>query len=151
LARHIADRIGCNFSGAETVKETEWEQEGEEGNCPRVMGVDDRVRSRGRGDSPKPLCNSGQRFVPRYRLESSLALLPDSAQWAGQSNIRIEPLAIIARRALCAQLAAAYGVVWITPDLPDQTVALDNDDPATVVAVTRTSRADNLDHGEYDS
>jgi hypothetical protein len=78
LARHVADRVGRDFGGAETVEEPEGKQEGEKRNRPRVMRIDDSVRSRGRGDSFQPLRDGSARYVPGYGLEETLTLPSDA-------------------------------------------------------------------------
>jgi hypothetical protein len=52
----------------------------------------------------------------------------------------ITPIAVVARRALRAELAAADGMIPVTTDLSNHAIALDHGDSTGVVTISWTGR-----------
>jgi hypothetical protein len=153
VARLVADRVRIDLRRPEPVEEPEREEVAEEREGARVVGVQDRVGAGLVLDPVEALGDPAERVVPGDRLEPALALRADAAKRAREPGRGIEEGAVVADRALAAEPAAAHGVVGVAAHVPDRAVALDDEDPAGVVAVPRAGREDVLvdpgRHGDY--
>jgi hypothetical protein len=95
--------------------------------------------------------NGSHRRIPGHRLETSLALATGAPHWLHQSGLWVTPDAVVGDGAFAAEGAAAHGMIGITEHLGDGIVPLDDDDPAGVIAIPWTGRADGglrLAHGQ---
>jgi hypothetical protein len=140
----VADRVRVDLGRAQPVEEPQREEVGEEREGAGVVSVQDRVRAGGRLDAPEALGDLRESLVPGDWLEPRLALRADPAKRPRQPRPRIEEGAVVADRALAAQLAAAHGMIRIAAHVPDRPVARDHRDPAGVVAVPRTRRQHHI-------
>ena len=140
----VADRVRVDLGRAESVEEAQRKEVGEEREGARVVGVQDCVRAGGRLDATETLGDVPERIVPGDGLKLPLALRAGPAQRARQPRRRIEKGAVVADRALAAELAAAHRMLRIAADVPDRPVALDDRDAARVVAVPGTRRQHHL-------
>ena len=142
VAGLVADRVRIDFGGAEAVEEPKRKEEGEERERARVVGVQDRVPAGVGLDSTETLGDLPERLVPGDRLERRVALWAGPTKRPRESGLGVEEGAVVADRALAAELAAGHGVIGIAADMADRAVTLDDDDAAGVVAVPRTRRQD---------
>ena len=137
VAGLVADRVGVDLGCTQPPEEPRAEREGDHRAGARVVGVQDRVRAGLVDDGAPARCDLGHRLVPADRREPALALGTHPAQRCGQPRLRIEVHAVVADRALAAELAAADRVVGVAAHRPDGTVADGDEDAAGVVAIPR--------------
>jgi hypothetical protein len=110
------------------------------------MRIHDRVRTGAADDLLEAPGNRCERLIPRDRLEPPLALRTNPAQRPRQTRLRVEENAVVSDRALSAESATAHRMIPVAAHVSDCAVALDNRDPARVIAITRTRRKhDGLD------
>ena len=105
------------------------------------------MRAGGRLDAAEALGDLLERLVPGDRLEP---LRRPSRRSRRSGRVRrasgSQKGAVVADRALAAELAAAHRDARIAADVPDGPVALDDRDAAGVVAVPRARRQHHLVH-----
>ena len=142
----VADRVRVDLGSAEAVEEAQREEVGEQRERAGVVGVQERVRTCGRDDFLETAGDRRERLVPRHGLEAALALRADAPERSRQARLGVEEGAVVADRALAAELAPTHRVIRVAPHVPDRPVPLDDRDPARVVAVPRTRRQHHFVH-----
>ena len=126
------------------MEEAQRKEEGEERDGAGVVGVDNGLRPGGRHDLLEAVGDGRQGRVPRDGLEAPFSLGSNPTQRSGQACLGVTPLAVIANRALGAQLATADRMVRVAADVGDDAVALDDGDPTGVKTVAWTGGANDF-------
>ena len=146
VSRLVADGIRVDFGRSEPVEEPQREGVREQRERPGVVGVQDRVRARLRGDRAEAGRDFVDGRVPRDGLELACSLRSDPALGGEQALLGIPKGPVVADRALRTESAPADGMRRVSPDVLDAAVLLDDGDPAGVVTVSRARRQDGLGH-----
>ena len=146
VAGVVADRVRLDLGGAEPVEESLRKRVREQAQRAGVVGVQDRRPAVVVHDLPEAPGDLLERRVPRDRREATLSLEAAAAKRLRQASLGIEPLAVVAERALAAELAAAHRVVRVAAHDEALAAALDQDS-AAVVAVARAGRAHGAVNG----
>ena len=144
VARVVADRVRLHLGRAEAVEEALRKGPVDQRARARVVRVEDARRAVPVRDRVQMGRDRRDRVGPVDRLEARLALRPDPAEWRGQPHLGIDERAVVADRALAAELAAGDVMIRIAADVLDAPVLERNQHAAGVVAVARARGAHRL-------
>ncbi len=113
----VANSIGLNLSGPQSIEKAERKETPKNGACSSVMRMENSRRRRAFTDASEPPCNIRQCFIPGNWLELPLPFCTNTFQRLPQTNLLISPRAVVGESAFRAKPALRQFVICVTHKL----------------------------------